>query len=77
MVGGDEDERAHLIAVRARRLLSDEEADWVGYCLPGCPYCAVELAREQLDEECAWTATSGGRATSEAAMRRISAARVM
>lgn len=69
VVGGDEEERAHLIAVRAQRLLADEEAQWEEYCLPGCAYCALELAREQLDEERGWSTTAESRDTSEIAMR--------
>jgi hypothetical protein len=69
MVGGDEEERAHLIAVRAKRLLADEDAQWEEYCRPGCAYCALELAREQLDEEQGWSTTAESRDTSEVAMR--------
>ncbi len=69
MVGGDEEERAQLIAVRAKRLLADEYAQWEGYCVPGCAYCALELAREQLDEEQAWSTTAASRDTTEVAMR--------
>lgn len=69
MVGGDEEDRARLIAARARRLLADEDAQWEGYCLPACAYCALELAREQLDEEQGWSATAESRDTSEIAMQ--------
>ena len=63
-------ERTHLIAARARRLLYEcDQAEWGLYCVPGCPHCAVELAREQLDEERGWATTEESRATSEAAMR--------
>jgi hypothetical protein len=65
----DEEERARLIAARARRLILDEEAAWEGCCLPGCPYCALEAAREQLDEEHGWSGTIESRDLSEAAMR--------
>lgn len=68
-MGREKEERARLIAARARRLLADEEADWVDYCVPGCPYCAVELAREQFDEEQGWAVTAESRDTSEVAMR--------
>lgn len=71
MDSGDElAERAQLIAARAKRLLVDEFTQWEGYCLPGCANCAIEFAREQLDEEQGWDATEESRATSEAAMRR-------
>jgi len=69
VVEADAEERTHLIAARARRLLMDEEAEWIGYCHPGCPYCVVEQAREQLDEERGWATTDESRATSEVAMQ--------
>lgn len=69
--GRDElEERAQLIAARAKRLLVDEFAQWEGYCVPGCPNCAIEFAREQLDEELGWGTTEESCATSEAATRR-------
>lgn len=69
-MGDDIEERAQLIGARARRLLADEEAQWGGYCLPGCPNCAIGFAREQLDEERGWNVTEKSRAASDAAMRR-------
>ena len=72
--GRDElEERAQLIAARAERLLVDEFAQWEGYCLPGCPNCAIEFAREQLDEELGWGTTEEMRfAPSERASAVIS-----
>lgn len=64
------EERAQIIAARAQRLLAGEETQWEGYCHPGCPKCAIEFAREQLDEERGWDATEESCATSEAAMCR-------
>jgi hypothetical protein len=47
--------RAELIAARANQLL-DEFEDPAGYCFPGCPRCAVALAREEVDLCYRWTA---------------------
>ena len=70
LASDDIESRARLIAARAQRLLDDEEADWSGYCLPGCSLCAIELAREQLDEERYWTAAEEARAAGDEAMRQ-------
>ncbi len=59
--------RAQLIATRAQRLLDDEEADWSGYCHPACPLCAIDLAREQLDEEHGWAGIDDARAAGDEA----------
>ncbi len=69
----DVEARARLIAARAERLLYDEEADWTDYCLPGCALCAIELAREQIDEERGWMAVESDRTQGDAAIRRARA----
>jgi ferredoxin len=51
-------------------MLSDEYADWAEYCVPECPLCAIELAREQVDEEEGWPTTQEARAVGDEAMRR-------
>jgi hypothetical protein len=61
----DIDRRAELIAERARTLL-DEFEDIDGYCFPGCPRCAVTLAREEVDACYGWT-TEEARVTGDAA----------
>ena len=65
----DDEERARLIAARAQRFLLDGDATMEGYCFPCCPYCAVEAAREKLDEEHGWAETAESRSVSDAAMR--------
>lgn len=68
-VVADDEERARLIAARAQRFLLDGDETMAAYCFPCCPYCAVEAAREQLDEEHGWAKTTESCALSEAAMR--------
>ena len=66
MVAHDDIERrADLIAERARMLL-DEFEDPAGWCFPGCPRCAITLAREEVDVRYRWT-TEAARVTGDVA----------
>jgi hypothetical protein len=62
--------RARQIAAKARSLLADDEADWTGYCLPGCPLCAIELAREQFGEERGWSDLDAAPSANDDPMKR-------
>jgi hypothetical protein len=64
----DIERRAELIAARARILL-DEFEDIDGYCRPGCPRCAITLAREEVDACYGWT-TEDARVTGDVAEAR-------
>ena len=64
----DVETRARLIGEKARRML-DCEDDWGEYCAVFFFLCAIELAREQVDEEHGWAATEEARAVGDEAMR--------